>query len=164
MQMELHFKVTRGNSPPESLRYPHWYACFMETPKSNTPRETALQAGRYLIGAFVALAIDACIVSLTVTWGVPLLIARLLAMLAGVTTTYAFNRRFTFKPTQPASVLDWGRYVAAQSLGNALNFGVSSVLLFYSDRSVLQIWGAVLVGAAVGFCVNFFSARRLLHR
>jgi len=117
-----------------------------------------------LIGAFIALAIDANVVTLTVAWGAPLLLARLLALLAGVTTTYAFNRRFTFKPTQPASVLDWGRYVAAQSLGNALNFGVSSVLLFYSDRSVLQIWGAVLVGAAVGFCVNFFSARRLLHR
>ncbi len=136
----------------------------MKPPESNTPSETALQAGRYLIGAFIALAIDANVVTLTVAWGAPLLLARLLALLAGVTTTYASNRRFTFKPTQPASVLDWGRYVAAQLLGSALNFGVSSVLLFYSDRSVLQIWGAVLVGAAVGFCVNFFSARRLLHR
>ena len=116
-----------------------------------------------MIGAFIALAIDASIVSVAVNWGVPLLIARLLAMLAGVTTTYAFNRRFTFTPTQAASFADWGRYVAAQSVGTALNFGVSSALLFYSDRTVLQIWGAVLAGAAAGFCVNFFSARRLLH-
>lgn len=142
----------------------HWYACSMTAAKSNTRRETALQAGRYLIGAFIALAIDASIVSVAVNWGVPLLIARLLAMLAGVTTTYAFNRRFTFTPTQAASFADWGRYVAAQSVGTALNFGVSSALLFYSDRTVVQIWGAVLAGAAAGFCVNFFSARRLLHR
>ena len=164
MQMELHFNVTRGNFPPESLRKPHWYACVMEPPKSNTPSETALQAGRYLIGAFIALAIDASIVTLTVTWGVPLLLARLLALLAGVTTTYAFNRRFTFAPTQPASLLDWGRYVAAQSVGTALNLGVSSVPLCDSYRTEFEMWGAVLVGAAVGFCVNFFSARRLLHR
>ena len=56
-------------------------------------RETAGQAGRYLIGAFIALAIDATIVSVMVSMGAPVLIARLLAMLAGVTTTYAFNRR-----------------------------------------------------------------------
>jgi len=136
----------------------------MTTPKSHDLRETANQAGRYLIGAFIALAIDATIVSVGVKWGAPLLVARLLAILAGMTTTYAFNRRYTFSPTQPASLGDWGRYVAAQSVGTGLNFAVSSALLFYSDRSLWQIWGSVLVGAGVGFCVNFFSARRQLHR
>ena len=126
-------------------------------------RETAGQAGRYLIGAFIALAIDATIVSVMVSMGAHVLIARLLAMLAGVTTTYAFNRRYTFAPSHPASFADWGRYVAAQSVGSAINFALSTGLLWLSDRSVLQIWGAVIVGAGAGFCVNFFTARRLLH-
>lgn len=111
----------------------------------------------------MALAIDATIVSVMVRLGTPVLLARGLAMLAGVTTTYAFNRRYTFAPRHPASLADWGRYVAAQSVGSAINFAMSTVLLWFSDKSLLQIWGAVIAGAGAGFCVNFFTARRLLH-
>ena len=127
-------------------------------------RETIGQAGRYLIGAFIALAIDASIVSIAVKLGVPVIAARLIALLAGVTTTYFFNRRYTFTVSAPASSADWSRYVAAQSIGTALNFAISTGLLYWSDRSLWQIWGAVLLGACVGFCVNFFAARRQLHR
>ena len=127
-------------------------------------REIIRQAGRYLIGAFIALAIDASIVSVGVKLGAPVILARLIALLAGVTTTYFFNRRYTFTVTVPASVANWSRYVAAQSIGTALNFAISTGLLYLSDRSLWQIWGSVLVGAGIGFCVNFFAARRQLHR
>ena len=127
-------------------------------------RETIGQAARYLIGAFIALAIDATIVSMGVQLGTPVIAARLVALLSGVTTTYFFNRRYTFKPTVPPSVGNWGRYVAAQSVGTALNFAVSTGLLYWSDRNLWQIWGSVLAGASAGFCVNFFSARRQLNR
>ena len=127
-------------------------------------RETISQAGRYLIGAFIALAIDASIVTAGVKLGVPVIAARVVALLAGVTTTYWFNRRYTFTPSTAASFADWGRYVGAQSIGTALNFAISTGLLYFSDRALWQIWGSVLAGAAAGFCVNFFSARRQLHR
>ena len=127
-------------------------------------RETIGQAGRYLVGALIALAIDASIVSVGVKLGAPVIAARLIALLAGVTTTYFFNRRYTFTVTAPASWADWLRYVAAQSIGTALNFAVSTGLLYLSDRSLWQIWGSVLMGAGVGFCVNFFAARNQLHR
>lgn len=126
-------------------------------------RETANQAGRYLVGAIIALAIDASIVSLGIGLGGHFVLVRILAQLAGITTTYLFNRRFTFSPQHPASLGDWGRYVMAQAIGSLLNFAISTGLLFLSDRSIWQIWGAVLVGAGVGFCVNFFAARRQLH-
>ncbi len=126
-------------------------------------RETANHAARYLIGAILALAIDASIVSMGVVLGVPVALARSIALLAGITVTYLFNRRFTFAPKHAASFKDWGRYVAAQSIGSALNFAVSTVLLYLSDRSLWQIWGSVLAGAAIGFIVNFFAARRQLH-
>lgn len=126
-------------------------------------RETAHQAGRYLIGAVIALAIDASIVSIGIRLGMHFVPVRIFALLAGITTTYLFNRRFTFSPQHPASFRDWGRYVMAQAIGSLLNFAISTGLLFLSDRSLWQIWGAVLVGAGAGFCVNFFSARRQLH-
>lgn len=127
-------------------------------------RETIGQASRYLIGAFIALAVDASIVSLGVKLGAPVVVARVLALLAGVTTTYFFNRRYTFTVSEAASIANWSRYLAAQSIGTALNFAISTGLLYLSDRSLWQIWGSVLLGAAVGFCVNFFAARRQLHR
>ena len=127
-------------------------------------RETVGQAGRYLIGAFIALAIDATIVSVGVKFGAPVIVARLVALLAGVTTTYFFNRRYTFTPLTVASFADWARYVGAQSIGTGLNFAISAGLLYFSDRALWQIWGSVLAGAGAGFCVNFFSARRQLHR
>jgi putative flippase GtrA len=126
--------------------------------------DTLIQAGRYLIGAFLALAIDMALVTFGVKLGVPVLAARLTGLLAGVTTTYFFNRRFTFSPTHPASFADWGQYLLRQSVGTAINFAVSSALIYVSDRAVWQIWGSIFVGAALGFCVNFFSARRQLHR
>lgn len=143
-------------------------------------RETAGQAGRYLIGAFLALALDAATVSLVMIWQPPVVLSRIAGLLVGVTTTYFFNRRFTFDAVHPASLADWGRYVLAQSLGTAINFGVSTGLLLLLERVVTkgavsagatatvlpiwQVWGAILVGAAAGFRVNFFTARRLLHR
>lgn len=138
-------------------------AAQIATSEAKATRTIAGQAGRYLIGAFMALAIDATIVTVLVRMDAPVLLARVLAMLAGVTTTYVFNRRYTFTPGHPASLADWGRYVAAQSVGSAINFAISTALLWLSDKSLPQIWGAVIVGAGAGFCVNFFTARRLLH-
>lgn len=127
-------------------------------------RETLQQAGRYLIVAFIALAVDIGVVTLGMQAGLPVLAARSAGLLAGVTTTYFFNRRYTFSPQHPASLQDWGQYLLQQLMGTALNFAVSSGLIYVSDREWWQVWGAVLVGAAAGFCVNFFSARRQLHR
>jgi putative flippase GtrA len=126
-------------------------------------RETIGQAARYLVGAFIALAVDMALVTIGVTYGLPVFAARAIGLLAGVTITYFFNRRFTFSPQHAASVADWGRYLLRQSVGTALNFTISTGLIFASERLVWQIWGAIFVGAAAGFFVNFFSARRQLH-
>lgn len=127
-------------------------------------RETIGQAGRYLIGAFVALAIDTALVTAGVKLALPVWAARLIGLLAGVTTTYFFNRRFTFAPRHAASFVDWRQYLMRQLVGSALNFAISSSLIYWSDRLVWQIWGAIFLGAGAGFCVNFFAARRQLHR
>ena len=126
-------------------------------------RETMGQAGRYLSGAVIALAIDVALVTAGVKLALPVWAARLLGLLAGVTTTYFFNRRYTFAPQHAASFADWGGYLLRQSVGSTLNFAISSSLIYWSDRLIWQIWGAIFVGAGAGFCVNFFSARRQLH-
>ncbi|TAG81591.1 MAG: GtrA family protein, partial [Betaproteobacteria bacterium] len=107
-------------------------------------KETANQAVRYLIGAVIALVLDTAAMLILITWGVPTLLARAIALLIGITTTYVFNRAFTFEINHSASFVDWFRYVAAQSVGSALNFLASTVAISFLGRST---W-AVVVSAA----------------
>jgi putative flippase GtrA len=123
----------------------------------------AKQAGKYLVGAFIALALDFCTVWLLLRAGAHPFAARAVALLIGVTTTYVFNRRYTFSPDQPASLKDWFKYVSLQSVGTAMNYLIGAGLLLLGNGSTLHVAGAIFVGAVVGFSCNFFAARRVLH-
>jgi putative flippase GtrA len=125
-------------------------------------KKTLGQASRYLIGALIALAIDFCVVAALVSMGVPKYVARVVGLTLGITTTYLFSRRYIFASIQPLSVAQWWRYALAQSVGSALNFAVSTLLLYVGDGTTLHVAGAVITGAAIGFCYNFFAARRQL--
>lgn len=127
-------------------------------------RQTQRQAGLYLIGALLALALDALTMILLVYLKTPLILARGVALTLGITTTYLFNRRYTFDTTHEASFKDWIQYVFAQSIGAAINFGVSTLAIIWLGRSSLQVALGVCAGAALGFSYNFFAARHLLHR
>jgi putative flippase GtrA len=120
------------------------------------------QASHYLIGAVIALALDFVVVAALVALGVPKFVARIIGLTFGITTTYLFSRRYIFVSSQPISFLEWGRYALAQSVGSALNFAVSTALLYVGDGTMLHVAGAVIVGAGIGFCYNFFAARRQL--
>jgi putative flippase GtrA len=124
---------------------------------------TAAQSVRYLTGAVIALCVDLAVVFVALYFGAPKLVARAIAMTAGITTTYFFNRRFTFRTTGGASLAGWSKYALAQSFGAAINFAVSSVLLLLGDGSRWQVAGAIVAGAGAGFLYNFFAARRILH-
>jgi putative flippase GtrA len=132
-----------------------------------TPRlapKTRQQMGRYLIGAVIALVLDYTVVWCALRLGLHPWASRALGLLVGITTTYLFNRRYTFDMTTQASVREWASYFATQLIGSALNFAVSVVGLYVGDRSTFQVALAILAGAVVGFCYNFFAARRVLQR
>jgi putative flippase GtrA len=119
---------------------------------------------RYLIGAVIALVLDYTVVIGTLALGLHPWLSRALGLLVGITTTYFFNRRFTFAMGSEASVSEWLRYVATQAIGSAFNFLVSTVGIYLGDRSVWQVALAVAAGAVAGFSYNFFAARRILHK
>ncbi len=120
------------------------------------------QASHYLIGAVIALALDSVIVVALVAMGVPKVVARTIGLTIGITTTYLFSRRYIFVSSQPISFSEWGRYALAQSVGSALNFALSTALLYVGNGTALHVSGAVIAGAGIGFCYNFFAARRQL--
>ncbi|MGL4230699.1 MAG: GtrA family protein [Casimicrobium sp.] len=132
-------------------------------PDKSKPENTGSQMGRYIAGALIALALDYATVWLALGAGAHAWLARALGLLIGITTTYFFNRRFTFSSTGSASLGEWSRYASMQLIGSALNFAVSTFGIYLGDRSAWQLALAVGAGAVAGFSYNFFAARRLLH-
>jgi putative flippase GtrA len=154
---------SNGNGNGDGATLTHTLAIACAQDKTKRMSLIAKQAGKYLVGAFIALALDFCAVWLLLRAGAHPFAARAVALLIGVTTTYVFNRRYTFSPDQPASLKDWLKYVSLQSVGTAMNYLIGAGLLLLGDGSTLHVAGAIFVGAVVGFSCNFFAARRVLH-
>jgi putative flippase GtrA len=130
----------------------------------NHTAQTRRQMGRYLVGAVIALVLDYWVVWGALWFGAHAWFARALGLLVGVSTTYFFNRRYTFTTSAKPTIYEWLRYFAIQLVGSALNFTVSTVALYWGDRSTLHVALAIGAGAVIGFCYNFFAARRVLQQ
>jgi putative flippase GtrA len=119
---------------------------------------------RYIVGALVALAVDVALVSLMLYAGSGVFVSRVIGLTAGVTITYFFNRRYTFATQLRPSLREWATYAATQSIGTAINFGVSLLVLSYVPKTPGFAALAISGGAIAGFSYNFFAARRVLQR
>ncbi|MCS6996820.1 MAG: GtrA family protein [Casimicrobiaceae bacterium] len=122
------------------------------------------QALRYFLAACLALVLDVATVLLSLELGAHAVLARALGLFVGLCTTYACSLLFVFPLSQAPSVLGFLRYSGVQSLGTALNYGLSTLLLAWAAQDRFFVMLAVTAGAAAGFLVNFYFARRLLYR
>jgi putative flippase GtrA len=84
---------------------------------------------------------------------------RLLSFLTAATFTWAMNRRYTFADRRGAHLpREWLKFLAANSLGGAANYGVYALLVtasaFISDWPVIGVAAGSLVGLALNFCLS----------
>lgn len=91
--------------------------------------------------------------------------ARVVSFLAAATTTWAFNRRYTFAGHGGGSRRrELVRYLIAMAVGFALNYGayVACVLLW----PLVREWPAIGVaaGSVAGAVVNFLSSKYWIFR
>jgi putative flippase GtrA len=116
----------------------------------------------FCVAGTLGFLVDAGIVQLLVSGaGVDPLLARLPSFAAAVTTTWWFNRRYTFTPRPDSSLpAEWLRYASSQLAGLSVNYLVyaSLVLAFALMRDVPAL--AVAMGTLSGLVVNFLAARR----
>lgn len=87
--------------------------------------------------------------------------ARLVSFLCAVTTTWWFNRRFTFfDATDSSPVRQWLRYVVSQLGGFSVNYAVYAALVLLVP--LVSRWPVlgVAAGSIAGLLVNFVLARR----
>jgi putative flippase GtrA len=93
-------------------------------------------------------------------------VARVVSFLAAATTTWAFNRRYTFAARIAAGGSIWREYfsyLATMAAGAVLNYGAYVLTLHWVEGR----WAAALgvaIGSIAGMGANFLSARYLVFR
>lgn len=91
------------------------------------------------------------------------------SFLAAATTTWALNRRYTFSDLTPttgpaAAGRQWLRFLAANGVGGAINFGVYTALVLGSRLCREQPALAVAAGSLAGLAFNFAASRHWVFR
>jgi putative flippase GtrA len=91
--------------------------------------------------------------------------ARVISFLAAATTTWAFNRRYTFAGRSSGSRRrELLRYLIAMAGGFALNYGAYAACVMFWP--LVREWPAIGVaaGSAAGAVVNFLSSKYWIFR
>lgn len=132
------------------------------------PRESAAtQFARFAGVGAIGFVVDAAIfIALTSGYtGWHPYAARAVSATCSITTTWALNRRITFREQKsPDARSEYVRYVLAQVFGLMLNLGVFAAGLaavpFLRRMPLL----ALILGASVALAVNFLSAKYVAFR
>ena len=125
-----------------------------------------------LVGA-VGFVVDAGVLQLLVSaFGVGLLAGRVFSYLVAATVTWALHRKYTFEDlvreargrgrTQPSSVDEWLRFVVANAMGAAVNYGAYVLCVLNGETFRAYPALAVAVGSALGLAFNYFASRRFV--
>jgi putative flippase GtrA len=128
--------------------------------------KVARQLVLFGVGGTIGFIVDAGVLQLLVSglaWD--RFSGRLISFLCAATTTWLFNRHYTFSGIRRHSLFgEWSRYVFAMSGGFACNFTTYTtlVLWFNLDRQYLIL--GVAAGSIAGLGVNFLASRYWVYR
>ena len=124
----------------------------------------------------IGFVIDAGILQLLTTeYGVGLLVGRVFSYVVAATVTWSLHRKFTFAdvvasarvkgPVTAASLADeWTRFVVANAMGAAVNYGAYAVCILVGALFRAYPVLAVAVGSIIGLFFNYFASRRFVFR
>ena len=97
--------------------------------------------------------------------GLDLYSGRVFSYLVAATTTWALNRRFTFSRTDQAPPLaQWLRFLGANALGGAANYGVYAALVTFTALGSAWPNLAVAAGSVAGLTFNYTVSKRWVFK
>lgn len=120
----------------------------------------------FAISGVFGFIVDAGIVQFLVReWAVNPYEARVISFLAAATTTWSFNRKFTFAGKSSGSRRrELLRYIVAMAGGFALNYGAYALCV--ATWPLVRTWPAigVAVGSVAGAVLNFVTSKYWIFR
>lgn len=115
------------------------------------------------VGA-IGFLVDVGVLYLSLAAGLGLYLARAISFLSAATFTWFCNRLFTF-PRQASKVgREWARFIVANALGGAVNYGLYAVLVAHGGAFASHPVLAVACGALAGLAFNFTSSKLFVFR
>jgi putative flippase GtrA len=122
------------------------------------------QLGRFvLIGGFCAL-VDFGVYQLLLHLGLWVHLAKAISFIAGTTTAYFLNRRFTFAAGRNDGVAQAGGFVALYTVTFFVNVGTNALLLALLPVSRWEIVLAWVVAQGTATAINFVMLRTVVFR
>ncbi|MCA0202484.1 MAG: GtrA family protein [Proteobacteria bacterium] len=132
---------------------------------SGTPRAASHEFLRFVIVGAAGFVVDAgALMFATSALGLGLYSGRVFSYLCAATFTWICNRRFTFAGTAQPAIVQWLRFLGANAIGGAVNYGV------YAAVVTLSVLGArfpvlgVAAGSAAGLLFNFAVSKYWVFR
>lgn len=118
-----------------------------------------------LVGV-IGFVVDASVLYLALQMlGAGLYGGRVLSYLAAATTTWALNRRYTFSAQRSRNkVAEWGRFLAANAVGGAVNYTTYAILVTWSAVAATHPVLGVAAGSIAGLAVNFLLSRHVVFK
>ena len=126
----------------------------------------AVQFGKFGMVGLVGLVVDMAVVGTCVrVFGLDAYISRVISYLFAATTTWGFNRIFTFRGVVHQGVLrQWAMFLAANAVGGVVNYGTYATLItsveFFRDYPE----AATAVGSVAGMLFNFAASKKYVFK
>lgn len=115
-----------------------------------------------LVGC-VGLTVDVGLLYTALFWGWGLYWGRAFSFLCAATTTWALNRRFTFRYDGPARRHhQWAKFVSVVMVGGAVNYSVYALLVSVSALIADYPFLGIAAGAVSGVLFNFILSREIV--
>jgi putative flippase GtrA len=132
---------------------------------SGTPRAASHEFLRFVMVGAAGFLVDAgALIFATAVLGLGLYSGRVFSYLCAATFTWICNRRFTFATTADPAVLQWLRFLGANAIGGAVNYGVYAAVVTFSAVGARYPVLGVAAGSAAGLILNFAVSKYWVFR
>ncbi len=132
---------------------------------TRAPQAAPREFLRFVMVGAAGFFVDAgALMVATTALGLGLYSGRVFSYLCAATFTWILNRRFTFAKTDEVAVIQWLRFLGANALGGAVNYGVYAVLVTFSAVAAATPVLGVAAGSAAGLIFNFMVSKYWVFR
>ncbi|MGH3832318.1 MAG: GtrA family protein [Pseudonocardiaceae bacterium] len=131
------------------------------SPRRSTQR-LSTQLTRFVLVGGVAASVDYSCYQALLAFGLWVHLAKALSFIAGTTTAYLINRRWTFQG--PGSRAQFTSVLALYGTTFAVQVGMNAVLLALLPPIRGEITCAFVIAQGLATCINFIVQRRVIFR